>query len=136
MLDTLPTELVDHLFRLYPASRTSDASVRALATCGVLSRRLRAVATQPALWEAHYRARYTAHDAQAERARRVRWADDWCTLYARRRAADAYALRLLDDLESYNGGLDRRHECAAELVGAYSYVFPLCTRTRAHMSQL
>jgi F-box protein 21 len=136
MLDTLPTELVDHLFRLYPASRTSDASVRALAACGALSRRLRAVATQPALWEAHYRARYTAHDAQAERARRARWADDWCALYARRRAAELYPLRLLDDLESYTGGLDRRHECAAEIAGPYSYAPSLRARPRAHICQL
>jgi hypothetical protein len=123
MLHTLPVELLDYLFRYHhPASRTSDDSVLALARCAALSVALRAVVVQPSIWEPHYKARYTSYDPTVEPDRRAKWGDDWFRLYTLRRSFDRRALAILADLENYRGGLDRRDDCAHEVVSMYSSV--------------
>jgi hypothetical protein len=116
----LPLEIYHVVLAKLPCARHDDASVRTLARCARTSRAVRAVATSGLLWAAHYKARYTHHDSRVDRVRQTKHAGDWYAMYCLHRSFDRNALSMLDDMERFEGGTDRRHEHMSEIINVYS----------------
>ncbi|PCH33952.1 hypothetical protein WOLCODRAFT_160478 [Wolfiporia cocos MD-104 SS10] len=115
----LPTELIVYILSLLPAKRDHvDSSVKTLLSCLAANSHLRAAASTPKLWEAHYVTRYTECVEEREAARRARARGDWCVLYRERRILDKEALELVDEIRLRLGG---RHQSARRLVSSYSF---------------
>jgi F-box protein 21 len=117
----LPLEIYAQIFYFLPPSRDSDVSVRALASCiRTGTSTLKAAAMDPVLWEAHYRERYTHSDLTVEAARRAVKNENWYKMYILRRGFDRQALRLLDEIVRFKGGVTGRHRRAEEIVKSFS----------------
>ncbi|KAL1740963.1 hypothetical protein HDZ31DRAFT_46433 [Schizophyllum fasciatum] len=90
---SLPLDIFSQVFRHFPASTTDDGSIT-LARCSQANSLLREAASHPALWEAHYRARYRHHHLFVDGAD-----DSYSDLrekYMARRRLDRTALRHLE----------------------------------------
>jgi F-box protein 21 len=116
----LPEEILPLILHQFPPSRESDESVIALFTCAASSRVLRAAATSQALWQPHYRIRYTHESSSVKPYRQQHYNGDYYQMYSLRRGFDKAAIRKLDDMEHFEGKADRRHEHAQEIIKLYS----------------
>lgn len=115
----LPVEIYTHILTFLPPSRSlTDQSIDTLVACLSANSHIRAAARVSAIWEPHYRTRYTTCVEEWEAARREAFNENWYEMYTARRLLDKKALGLVDGIRVNPSG---RHAKAVVFTQELSF---------------
>ncbi|TFK56651.1 hypothetical protein OE88DRAFT_1730121 [Heliocybe sulcata] len=114
----LPLEIHVHILSELEPSAHWDASVKTLVNCSEANTLLRNAALLPALWEPHYRVRYSHCESQYEALRQEKYNSDFRLMYAERVRLDQEALQLLEEMMVQP---ERRHTLARRVAHGLSF---------------
>ncbi|KAH0838039.1 YccV-like-domain-containing protein [Lanmaoa asiatica] len=117
-LKELPFDVYVQILKQLPISAHSDDGPRTLVACLRANSILQSAASIAALWEPHYRVRYTVSLPANELSRKRALGDDWKALYMERVRLDRQATKILDDIIMERDG---RLERAREITSTFSY---------------